>query len=183
MGSWNETCILTNLPIVGHEDVVALQSENLDRLIYLFDSPFFENINIAVGKSDYYGNIDSITEKFSPDNYSFRFDEIDDEKILSFCYRDIWDKIVEKSKNNTVTQEWWEKTKKTFLICNRIKDGDSWKLLEEFYYVARFLGKARAGFPENLQRGSQSIDTNARRFIAQLTLEKADWIDNYLEEN
>jgi hypothetical protein len=206
MGSWNETCILSNLPILDRSDVIALEAKNeVEFLDCLEGTPFSTRVNVAIGKMGDYGDLTDVTDIFqavdNPKKVKFKY--TDDNRFIVFCYKDVWDRIVNWCANDErIRKGWDEKTKLSEAeeqlenlasLIESIKPDDmvlpSIKrrlpphiLEKQLYFVCRFLYRARAGFPENIQRGSQQLDTQCRRLLTQWTIDQANKIEQILNE-
>lgn len=207
MGSWNETCILTNLPILYGSDVVALEAKNETEFYDCLEgSPFSTQVNVAVGKMGDYGNLEETSDIFQAVEKpkKIRFEYTDDNRFIVFCYKYIWDKIVNWCVNDDRIREGWNSRIQTSSLHKDIqelvdmlkpqfeKEGipvpdfkkpEKHILEKQLYFVCRFLYRARVGFPENLQRGSQQLDTQCRKLLAQWTIDQANKIEQILKEN
>jgi hypothetical protein len=197
MGYWNETCILTNLPILFGSDVVALEAENIDEIYYCLEGmPFTPKLNVAIGKMGAYGNLENIGEVFQFNNKQISgFEYDDDDRFIAFCYKDIWAKIVNWCVNNNAMRNCWDDVIKLDSVTDKLEElaskventvyqkSERSFLKKHLYFVSRFLYRARAGFPENLQRGSQQLDVQCRKLLAQWTIDQANKIEQTLKEN
>jgi hypothetical protein len=173
MGYWHETCFISNLPIIGDGQVVALRTKTAGDIEFFMEQPYFcSMISIAKGILDPYGELENITDKHIGErlkNYKFNTDK----GFIMFCYADLWQKLVAKSK-----EFFGSKIDEIAEINPNIKLSE---LEIEIICFSVFMYYARAGFPANLQRGSQRTNTSCRKFIAEITLEKVEEIEKLKE--
>lgn len=174
MGYWHETCFISNLPIIGDGQVVALLTKTEGDMEFSMEYPFFSIISIAKGTLDPYGELENITDEHIGEklkNYKFNTDK----GFIMFCYADLWQKLVAKSKEFFGSK-----------IDEIAETNPNVKLSEleiEMICFSAFMYYARAGFPANLQRGSQRTNTSCRKFIAEITLEKVEEIEKLKEKD
>ena len=98
MGCWNETCIISNLPIRFGQKVVCIVL--LDRVD---DEDFtgypFSNVSIATGTMGDYGDVEDIELSFTAEgdqDNTFSVDEYHNKQYpVLFALKEVWDKTVE----------------------------------------------------------------------------------------
>lgn len=195
MGCWNETCFITNLPIMGDGEIVCLEAKNEDAFLDAMENSLFSLVNVAVGKLDDYARLHDITDRYiTDDKRKPKFGFSDDNRLVLFCYKSAWDEIFNEAlKDKGITQTWEFVNKRDdtmrrleklqlSLHAKLVEMGENPeplkksktenKLYKEYMFVIGFLRRARIGFAECLHRGSQNIALQYRKFVAELTLRK-----------
>ena len=163
MGCWHETCRISNLPIVGDEEIVALKTNSRREMEMYFESFFFNGISFAKGKLNPYGNLEDISVKQIA--HHLKNEIFNTEKgFITFCYADLFYKIVEEGK-------------KIFSDLPIIIGSDISEVSKDMQYFANFMNLARSGFSENLYRGSQDIQLFFRNFILEISIAKSKEIE------
>ena len=176
MGYWNETCLITNLPILEGDRVVCIEAKTEDDFLCSLESPFWDTVNIAIGEMGDCGNLLTVEKNYIPLNLKNPYEANNTKKFICFVYYDIWKKILDKSIGN-------RRVENRLNSCNRFfkkTGGVIPDLFVEFLKISGFLMSARAGFSESFHRGSQNVDVSARKIIAEITLEKAAEIESKL---
>lgn len=200
MGSWTETCFITNLPIVSLDDdnpipVVALEAD-YSSIINEMESPFSRNINFAFGDMGCYGDLRNIIyENIFKGSPTWEFD-YNSKSIIMFAYRDVWHNlakfVINKYRANMAfiipiyCHKYTEDVGKDFKNISLKEFCEKYTIDPELINhkaVLYGLTRARAGFPINLNRGSQDEDLDCRLHIADLTYAKAGMINSARENN
>ncbi len=174
MGCWNETCIITNLPILSDSEVIAFESKNVQEMLDFLENPIFcYHVNIAEGKMGWYGDLEEVNILHQKEGTHPKFSYKGTNRYLAFCYKDVFYKLVKYVKD-------------TGFIGNNLVFGHfatpPSQIVKDFHLFGMFMRKSRAGFPENIFRGSQSLDVHYRSLLAQWTIDKAHVIEKKLKE-
>lgn len=198
MGSWTETCFITNLPIVSLDDkpipVVALEAD-YNSIINEIESPFFPNINFAFGDMGCYGDLCNIIyENIFRGSPTWEFD-YNSKSIIMFAYRDVWHNlakfVINKYRANMASfipiycRKYGEDVEKDFKDISLKQFCEKYTIDPELINhkaVLYGLKRARAGFPLNLNRGSQDEELDCRLHITDLTYAKASMINSTREK-
>jgi hypothetical protein len=169
MGYWHETCIITNLPILGEGKAIALKTNSSHDIEFVLDSWWFNGISFAKGELDPYGELHNIESTLIDNRLKNKKFSTEKPGFIVFCYADVWEKIIKYAREN----------------IDDLEESVSWKNSSELEldlcYFCAMMYRARSGFPKNLQRGSQDLDVSYRKFIAEITLEKIKEIEKILE--
>lgn len=181
MGYWIETCVLTNLPIVDPEEkIVGIYSESLMNFKMHFENPVFilmDRIKVEYGKLDSYGELYDVTE-------SFCSTKLRRKDYIAFMYYDVYKNLAEfyKKKDKEEFRKFTTEFIKNYSIDAQKEYNETREMREDFRAVICALSLSRAGFPENMKRGSQDENIVYRQFIAKQTLKKAKQIEKYKKE-
>lgn len=102
MGCWNETCMVSNLPISADQEVICVVlSPDADED---YNGSFVVEQSIASGIIDDYGSLEIITDKFcapGDEENSFDIDEYHSQsRPVLFVLKDVWDKVVKFAEEN-----------------------------------------------------------------------------------
>lgn len=161
MGCWNETCMVSNLPILPDQrvKVILIVSEKTD---YLDEKTFHQPVGIPLtGKYDYYGG------------YDFEDNELEIEKInLSFF--EFYDKVIKFKKTflNEKTINFYNEIDNFQLvklpISNTICTINIVAINEELYeFLSNYSISDETLYPE-------TSELNSLQYIEKLLLEKID---------
>lgn len=182
MGSWDETCALTNRPIgVGQRAVMVVFEEGAQdlqmRLRSSFDGFFDKILDIHRGSYDDYGNLEEVEVDYR-------------ENIAIFFHENVWDEVVKYARSSDAFEfkyihemndrQWLEKYNGEAAVAdsNYFKTkGIPYKSLREpteimkdFFYVTSFSLCARRDIMSGLLfRGKQEYDNEPQKILHELT--------------
>jgi hypothetical protein len=168
MGSWTETCAITNQPLIGPAYCVTLpfSTDMQLRIMNLF------KVDIAIGELNCYGELEDVSQKTKDKKYSV--EEYHDPRgkiCVIFASKNAWEKVILKIKKDGLDYSSFDEIKKDYLehFNGYTKFSELTELHFEWYLIEKFLYNIRRTFILNNDfSGSQDEDYDNLNFANSL---------------
>ena len=148
MGSWTETCAITNQPLAGPAYCVVLPHEiNFNiRLMAL------SRVHIAKGMLDYYGSLYDITERTDFGDFSIKvYHDSDENTAVIFIKQSAWNAVIERIKKKGIDFRSFKDFEREFKSFYKYSPNylEMTNLHFEWYLIEHFLHHIRRSFINN----------------------------------
>lgn len=155
MGSWTETCAITNQPLIGPAYCVVIPYETCFNIRMMQ----LDRVRIAKGTLDCFGTLYDITEKTDDGDFSIDiYHESDEEISVIFIGENAWDAVVKRIKKKGIQFRTFINFEKEYgrFYKHFTNYSEMTKLHFEWYLIEHFLHHIRRSFINNNEfSGSQ----------------------------